>query len=146
MTNAPISFEYVVQTRPFVVRRTIRWADCDPAGVVYTGNFTDYLLSAVMHYMRHLRGAPVTVAPEVELPCRHMHLDFHASLYPDDVVDITVSIAEVREHTFDVAAHARFPDGRPAFSGVFTPICIQTGVRTHKVPLPAALRQVLQSA
>ncbi len=38
--------EYVTGYAPFTVRRTARWHECDPAGVVYAGNFTDYLLSA----------------------------------------------------------------------------------------------------
>ena len=28
--------EYVARTLPFTVRRTVKWGDCDPAGVVYT--------------------------------------------------------------------------------------------------------------
>ena len=31
------SYESVVSRTPLVVRRRVRWADCDPAGVVYTG-------------------------------------------------------------------------------------------------------------
>ena len=31
---------------PFTVRRAVRWAECDPAGVVYLGNYPHYLLSA----------------------------------------------------------------------------------------------------
>ena len=41
------SVEHVVSTHPFTVRRRIRWGDCDPAGVVYTGRFVEYLLGAV---------------------------------------------------------------------------------------------------
>ena len=48
--------EYVLSERPFVVRRTVRWGDCDPAGVVYTGRFTDYLLGAVGLFTDHLAG------------------------------------------------------------------------------------------
>jgi len=48
--------EYVLSESPFVVRRTVRWGDCDPAGVVYTGRFTDYLLGAVGLYTAHMAG------------------------------------------------------------------------------------------
>jgi hypothetical protein len=36
------SSEIVVSDLPFTVRRTARWADCDPAGAVFTARFTDY--------------------------------------------------------------------------------------------------------
>ena len=51
------TLESVVRDRPFTVRRTIRWADCDPAGVVYAGHYADYLIDTVMHFMRHIGSA-----------------------------------------------------------------------------------------
>lgn len=138
------SVEIVVAEWPFTVRRTARWADCDPAGVVYAGRYPEYLLGAVFHFLRALRGVPVSVAPEVDLPCKHMALTFHASLYPDDVVDIRLSVAALREHSFDLEARATLADGRLAFEGVFAPICIRTGQLREKAPIPPALRQALQ--
>ena len=52
--------EYITNETPFTVRRAVRWAECDPAGVVYLGNFPHYLLSAV-----HLRTRSVLVASTV---------------------------------------------------------------------------------
>jgi acyl-CoA thioesterase FadM len=138
------SVEIVVAERPFTVRRTARWVDCDPAGVVYAGRYTEYLLGAVIHFLRALRGAPVELAPEVDLPCKHMALTFQASLRPDDVVDIRLGIGQVRNHSFDIVANARRLDGRPAFGGVFAPICVRHGQLGAKTPIPFALRQALE--
>ncbi|WP_428424700.1 acyl-CoA thioesterase [Methylibium sp.] len=138
------SVEIVVADRPFTVRRTARWVDCDPAGVVYAGRYPDYLLGAVGHFLRALRGAPVALAPEVDLICKHMALTFQASLCPDDVVDIRLGIGQVREHSFDIVAEARRLDGRSAFGGVFTPICVPQGRLDKKAPIPPALRQALE--
>ena len=41
------SYEHVVSRVPFVVRRKVRWSDCDPAGVVFTGKFAEYVLDFV---------------------------------------------------------------------------------------------------
>lgn len=139
------SVEVVVADRPFTVRRTARWVDCDPAGVVYAGRYPEYLLGATWHFLRALRGAPTTVAPEIELPCKHLALTFHASLYPDDVVDIRLSVGAIREHSFDLLARATLADGRLAFEGVFAPICVATGQLREKAAIPQALREALQA-
>src|SRR3974390_834844 len=97
--------EFVLRDQPFTVRRTVRWADCDPAGVVYVGRYSDYLIDAVTQFIRHT-GFAVGVAKNrltrVGFPCKHMELTFHTSLYPDDVIDIEITVAQVREHTFDL--------------------------------------------
>lgn len=46
----------VVALTPFTVRRIALWRDCDPAGVVYAGNFSDYLLDATALLRRHVFG------------------------------------------------------------------------------------------
>lgn len=142
--NDPL--ECVVRKQPFTVRRAIRWADCDPAGVAYAGHYADYLIDAVTHFMRHIgfglvagKDRPIRVG----LPCKHMELTFHTSLYPDDVIDIEIAISQVREHTFDLAARACLTDGRLAFHGAFSPICIAPETR-ERVPIPSELREALQ--
>lgn len=139
------SVEVVTSDAPFIVRRTVRWADCDPAGAVYTGRFTEYLLGAVRHFLRSVRGG-VAIASDladVDLPCKHMSLTFNVMLVPDDVVDIRVDVGEIRTHTFDIVARARLSDGRLAFEGRFVPICVRPGVR-ERTPIPPSLRSALQ--
>lgn len=138
--------EIVVADLPFTVRRIARWSDCDPAGVVFTGRFTDYLLGAVLHFYRRIgygAGGRAWGESGVGLPCKHMSLTFHASLYPEDAVDIRVEVGEIRTRTFDLIARAFLPDGRLAFEGRFTPIAIHSDVR-ESVDIPAALREALQ--
>jgi acyl-CoA thioesterase FadM len=138
------STEIVVSHLPFTVRRVARWTDCDPAGVVFTGKFTDYLLGAVMHFLRHIGYGPGVQKHEqrVGLPCKHMSLTFHASLYPEDAVDIRISVGAIRQRTFDIVAKAYFPDGRLVFEGQFTPIAIRPD-RRESVEIPDALRGAL---
>lgn len=140
------SAEYVVSTHPFTVRRRIRWGDCDPAGVVYTGRFVEYLLGAVDLFSRHafggLRSAFVN-GLGVDTPCKGLSLDFHVALAPDDTVDIVLEVARIGEHSWDLEASARLPDGRTAFRGRFSPICIHLEPR-RKAPIPPALRARLE--
>lgn len=138
--------ETVVSEQPFIVRRMAKWSDCDPAGVVYAGRYNDYLLDAVMCFMRQTGygiGSRKDQPDRVGLPCKHMALTFHTSLYPDDVVEIDVGVAEVREHTFDLIVKAHLVDGRLAFDGVFSPVCINPDTR-QRVPIPDGLRKALK--
>ncbi|MDB5979902.1 MAG: thioesterase-like protein [Pseudomonas sp.] len=136
--------EQVINELPFIVRRQVRWSDCDPAAVVYTGRFSAYLLDAVMLFYRRIGWSPnAWGAPDrVGLPCKHMSLTFHRSLVPDDVIDIHIDVTAVRERSFDLGARACLPDGELAFEGVFSPICIQPDTWTS-TSIPAALRQAL---
>lgn len=142
-----VSSEAVVSHLPFTVRRVARWVDCDPAGVVFTGKFTDYLLGAVMHFQRHIGYGPGDREGReqgVGLPCKHMSLTFQMSLYPEDTVDIRIEVGAIRKRTFDLIARAYFADGRMAFEGQFTSIAIHLDLR-ESLDLPDALRKTLQS-
>lgn len=63
-----ISTEYVIRTMPFVVRRTVKWSECDPAGVVYTGSFAEYVLSAAdLHFGRYRGEEFLLILPQAGL-------------------------------------------------------------------------------
>ncbi len=135
--------EMILSTDPFVVRREVRWGDCDPAGVVYTGRFTDYLLGAVGLYTEHLgEGRRLGEAHGVGTPCRGMSFDFTGTLWPGDVVHIACSVGALRTRSFDIQVRASRPDGSPVFSAVFSPICVRLDARVGTA-IPASLRAVL---
>lgn len=135
--------EYVLSERPFIVRRTVRWGDCDPAGVVYTGRFTDYLLGAVGLFTAHIAGGRhLGKAYGVGLPCKAMRFEFIGTLWPDDVIDITCAIEAIRTRSFDIRCLARRPDGAPIFDAMFSPICVRLDERIG-TPIPDLLRAAL---
>jgi 4-hydroxybenzoyl-CoA thioesterase len=144
----PEPTEFVLSTQPFVVRRRVRWGECDPAGVVYTPRFTDYLVSAVSLLHEHVLGDE---APHyrkdlgIDTPCKGMSLVFQGALWPNDWFDMAVSIGEIRNASYDVLVKARTPDGRPVFEGVFSPVCIPRNER-RAVSIPEDFRRRLQAA
>lgn len=144
----PEPTEYVLSERPFVVRRRVRWGECDPAGVVYTPRFTDYVVSAVSLFHEHLLGAEASHYRKdlgIETPCKGMSLVFQSALWPNDVFDMSVAIGEIRNTSYDVVVKARRPDGLPVFEGVFSPVCIPRTER-RAVPIPDDFRRRLQAA
>lgn len=141
-----ISTEYVVTEQPFVVRRQVRWGECDPAGVVYTATFSDYVVSiAELFYGSLLGGTPQAVKNRhgFGTPTRALTFDFRRSLWPDDVFDVTVEVAEVRTRTFTLLMTARKADNDIAFLARLTPICIQRGAR-ESIEMPSVLRAALE--
>lgn len=140
------SYESVASRRPFVVRRRVRWSDCDPAGVVYTGKFTEYVLSVVNLFYSELsqgRWAEWRKTLGVDTPCKGMSFDFHRALWPEDEFEITVQIGEIREHGYDIELEATQPGGVRIFSARFSPICIRTDARV-RVPIPAEMLAALE--
>lgn len=138
--------EYVLSTQPFVVRRRVRWGECDPAGVVYTPRFTDYLTSAVMLFHEHLfeaEPANFRQALGIDTPCKGMTLVFHGALWPGDVFDMRVHVGDIRNSSYDIHVTATGVKSDAVFSGVFSPVCIPRGER-RAVPIPDAYRTPLQ--
>ena len=139
--------EYVLSRSPFVVRRHVSWSDCDPAGVVFTGRFSDYLLGAVILFMRELADGSwhrYVDSLGIDTPCKGMTFEFSHALWPDDEVDITVEVGEIRSRSFDMVITARRAEGTIAFTGTFSPVCIAQGER-RAVAIPDALRARLDS-
>lgn len=140
------TYERVVSRHPLVVRKRVRWADCDPAGVVYTGKFTEYLLIASSYFFAELGDGRYfewikTLA--VDTPCKGMDLTFHGALWPEDEFDMHCTVSNIRAHSYDIHVEAKQADGRSIFTGRFSPICISREVR-QRVPIPAAMLAQLQ--
>lgn len=140
------SYEYVLSRSPFVVRRRVRWSDCDPAGVVYTGKFTEYVLGFVNLFYSELASEQDYLkwrqSMGVDTPCKGMEYEFHGALWPDDVFDMRCHVSQLREHSYDIQIESTQPDGRRIFSARFSPICIRRDARV-RAPLPPQLRDAL---
>ncbi|GAA5233112.1 acyl-CoA thioesterase [Verticiella sediminum] len=138
--------EYVISESPFIVRRVVRWSDCDPAGVVYTGRFTDYLLGAVSLFNEYLAAGARSLgeAHGVDTPCRGLSLSFEGTLWPRDEIDIRCAVGDIRQRSYDLACTATRPDGTPVFHARFSPICVRRDARVG-TDIPASLRAVLSA-
>ncbi|GAB1576162.1 MULTISPECIES: thioesterase family protein [Bordetella] len=139
-----ISTEHVISETPFVIRRRVKWGDCDPAGVVYTVMFGEYVISAAeLFYGRLLGGTPQRLKDEhgFGTPTRALAFDFRASLWPDEEFDMSVAVEHIgqRTYTLHIAGSVR---GEPAFDARLTPICVARGER-RAIPVPPVMRDAL---
>lgn len=135
--------ERLVSNGPIIVRRRVRWGECDPAQVVYTPRFTDYLAAAFGWFLRVVM-ADVLVADDgsrLSTPMKALSLEFHRVLRPDDLFDMTVHVLDVRQRTFDLHIFARSLDNEARFEGRLSPIIVDKNFRS--VDMPARLRDAL---
>lgn len=139
--------ESVIGTSPFTVRRRVKWSECDPAGVVYTVTFSEYILSAAELFYEYLFSEPPQQAKTRHgfgTPTRALSIDFRSSLWPDDEFDMTVQVKEVRTRTYALQIDAVNRDGKPVFAALLTVICVARGER-RAIEIPGILRAKLKN-
>lgn len=139
MAKKLIATEYVSSTRPFTVRRRVRWSECDPAGVVFAGNFSIYLHNAVALFRTEMLGG-------FAAPTKAISLVFHRALWPDEEFDMAVYVSAVRNSTieFRVIATVSKSKGEKVFDGTVTAIFIKKSER-KAAPIPVATRRLAEA-
>jgi acyl-CoA thioesterase FadM len=141
-----ISTEHVIGTTPLVIRRRVKWGDCDPAGVVYTVTFAEYVISAAeLFYGSLFDTTPQRAKDEFGFgtPTRALTFDFRSSLRPDDEFEMTVTVADIRTRTYVLHIAARTTEGADVFHADLTPICVARGER-RSIVIPESFRTALE--
>lgn len=142
-----ISTEHVIADTPFTVRRIVKWGQCDPAGVVYTVAFGEYVISTAELFYAHLMGQSPQRGKDHHdfgTPTRALSFDFQRSLRPDDQFDTIVTIGEIRNSTFELVMTATNEALETVFIARLIPVCIFRGERKSR-PLPNFLREALET-
>lgn len=137
--------ERLLSKNPVTVRRRVLWGECDPARVVYTPRFADYLAAAYGWFLRTVLTDSLVLDDGARLatPIKALSLEFHRVLRPGDLFDMTVHVTAVRTRTFDLLVSARSPDGEPRFTGKVSPIVVKSAdFRSTDIP-PRARKLLL---
>jgi acyl-CoA thioesterase FadM len=141
--------EYVASLAPFTVRRIVRWTECDPAGVVYLGNFPEYLISAVHLFRDRLFGQGWIAKDNrggYQAPGKAIAMVFQSSLWPDEVFDMEVYVGALRRRTMSLLVQARRADnGRNVFAGRVTSIFVTMDDREKTLGIPDEIRSELET-
>ncbi|RWA56350.1 thioesterase [Cupriavidus sp. UYMSc13B] len=138
--------EYVVSQVPLVVRRRVKWGECDPAGVVYTVTFSEYVLSAAeLFYGSLFQTTPQRAKHEQGFgtPSRALAFEFERSLRPDEEFEMTVLVTDVRSRTYVLEVVARTPENEVVFVARLTPVCIARDER-RSIEIPSSFRERLE--
>lgn len=140
--------EKVISTNPVIIKRGVRFGECDPAGVVYTPVFSEYVISAYQWLMSTLLGGPILHELRrlgIDSPIKALSLEFRSMLEPEQVFDMTCRVGGIRNRTFqvDVFGCTLADKPRDIFVGHLTPIIIARGER-RAIEIPKALYSRLQ--
>jgi YbgC/YbaW family acyl-CoA thioester hydrolase len=130
------------------IARTVKWGECDPAGIVYTPRFSDYVVEAHLASFEQMFGrSPYDLlrAQGLALPAKALTVEFKKSLRPNQSFVMKARIAEIRTRTFDVGVDAFTDDGSATFSGTLTLICLNLNSGKSQ-PLPEFLLTRLRAA
>lgn len=140
--------EEVISDEPLVLRRVVRWGDCDPAGVAYTPRFLDYVVSAHEAFISLMLGGPIHTLKDrlkVDFPVRGVEIDFRDRLPLDTQFDMEVRVGEIRTRTFDlhIRAHKLEAEGKRqgplAFTARISPVTLSHETRVA-VALPESFK------
>lgn len=127
----------------FLIKRQVRWDECDPAGIVYTPNFVDYAVDTGRLFWRaiarHEFGSENGCG--LNLPVKQLSSVFHAPLACDDRFQMRARIVRVGTSSFAVRVLGVHQE-RPAFEVEITFVSVTTAPRRSS-PLPDEFRAVL---
>jgi acyl-CoA thioesterase FadM len=138
--------EYTVSVVPLVVRRRVKWGECDPAGVVYTVAFSEYVMSAAeLFYGSLFETTPQRAKKEQGFgtPSRALDFDFRLSLRPDDEFEMTIGVVDIRSRTYVLEITGRTATGDVAFVARLTPVCVPQDER-RSIEIPPNFRKALE--
>lgn len=126
----------------FRIQERVRWADCDPLGIIHYGAYLR-LFEVAEHEMFRACGLPyevLRVTGGVWLPRKALQVEFHAPARMDELLDIESWFARVGETSltlrFEVSRaddHERCGSGRLTVVGVHKDTMV-------KYPIPADVR------
>ncbi len=137
------------ESRPLTVTRTVRWGDCDPAGIIYTPRVLDYAMEILESWYREVVGVPwLTLNRELSMgaPTVRAELDFLGAPAPDQdlVLDLVVEALGRSSITFlvtgrDQAGEALFRAkliscfvSRPAFKPIAIPLEFRDRIQAYR--------------
>jgi acyl-CoA thioesterase FadM len=115
--------------RPFVHRIQVRWADCDPANIAYTGRIPALALEAIEAWWEHHTGLDwyrINLDRKIGTPFVHMSLDFRSPVTPRHPLECEVRLKKLGNHSITHVVRA-FQDGVLCFEGEFVAVVVDAG-------------------
>jgi 4-hydroxybenzoyl-CoA thioesterase/acyl-CoA thioester hydrolase len=125
-------------------RVTIRFGDCDPAGIVYTPVYFHIFQNAVEEW--HINGLgldyyAIVGERKVGLGYAHASGDFFRPSFMGDELSVAVALDRIGRASFALTVHA-MKDGHEAARGRL--VVVTTSLTEHKaIPIPADIRAAL---
>ncbi len=124
-----------------VMTRTVKWGDCDPAGILYTPRVFDYITEAVEAWFHEIGGVPwmELIAEGQGAPTVHTSVDFRTPMAPGLEMNVSVLLEKVGGSSLAFRVVGDDALGTCYFEGKLVSVVIDFATR-RPIPIPAALR------
>jgi acyl-CoA thioester hydrolase len=129
-------------SRDFRHRVRVRYAECDPQGVVYFARYPEYLDVALTELWRERIGPyGEMVEAGSDMVVAELGVRYRGSAAFDDELDVTVGVERLGETSLTLA-WAIERDGETLVEGSVRQVCIDPQTKAKK-PLPPDVRDAL---
>ena len=136
-----------VDARAFHHPVKVRWADCDPAKIVYTGRIPYFALEAIDAWWEHHFDADwfaMNADRNIGTPFVHLSLDFRAPVTPRHMLDCEVRLIRVGESSVRFSVRGR-QNGTLCFECEFVEVFVNAGEHQRKISVPDTMRAKLEA-
>ncbi len=128
----------------FIHQITVRWSDCDPARIAYTGRIPYFALEAIDAWWEHTIGLDwyrLNVDEEIGTPFVHLSMDFRKTVTPRHKLFCFVKLIALGNSSvrFSVVGNQ---DNQLCFEGEFVEVFVDAAIH-QKRGIPKKFRQVL---
>jgi len=96
--------------RPYTMTQTVKWGDCDPAGIIYTPRVLDFAMETLEAWYRDVLGIPwIKLNQEMHMgaPTVRAEIDFLAAPAPDHDMITALKVKKLGRSsiTFELTGH-----------------------------------------
>lgn len=122
-TSKPAEFEHSIR---------VRWSDCDPANIAFTGRIPYFALEAIDAWWENTVGDDwfrMNLDQDIGTPFVHLSLDFHSPITPRHTLMCKVQLVRLGNSSVRFAVNG-FQNEVLCFSGEFVEVFVEA--RAHK--------------
>ncbi|HEX6957407.1 MAG TPA: thioesterase family protein [Ferrovibrio sp.] len=128
---------------PYTVRRIVKWGECDPAGIVYTPRFLDWVLEAAESFFAEVVGVDwfqLNQKYGLGSPSVSVKLDFRKPIQFGQPFTIEVLVRRLSRSTITYAMRGRNGAHELCFEAELVS-CIVNHAQMKSVAIPDDIRQ-----
>lgn len=136
----------VVVPDEFIHSIRVRWSDCDPALIAFTGRIPYFSLEAIESWWEAQLANDwyeFNIDHDIGMPFVHMSVDFRAPVTPRHVLDCSVSLIRLGGSSVRFRVQGR-QQGVVCFEGEFVEVFVAAKAHT-KTAVPADIRTKLEA-
>lgn len=131
----------------FVHEIHVRWADCDPARIAYTGRIPYFACDAIDAWWEAVVGQDwyhMNIDRNVGTPFVHMSLDFRSPVTPRHILRCTVKPVRLGSSSIRLRVEG-YQNGGLCFEGEFVEVFVVADKHSSAIDVPDDIRAKIEA-